>query len=105
MPIRVGSYSRLRFADLGSADGVEFWTLPDFPIISEQVDDLSYQVQGGDRLDRLANRFYGDPVLWWVLAVSNGMEILPTELNEGDFIRIPSPRYVTQELFKTAGGR
>jgi hypothetical protein len=105
MSVRVPTRSRLRFADLGTLDGIEFWDLLDLPEIPDQPDDISYQVQGGDRMDRLAARFYGDPVLWWVLAVANEIEIIPTELQEGDFLRIPSPRYVTQELFKSAGGR
>jgi hypothetical protein len=105
MSVRVAKHSRLRFADLGVVDGIEFWDLVDLPEVPGQPDDISYQVQGGDRVDRLATRFYGDPLLWWVIASVNGMEILPTDLNEGDFIRIPAPRFVLQELFKTAGGR
>lgn len=105
MAIKVALRSRLRFTDLGTLDGLEFWDLVDLPEIPEQPDDITYQVQGGDRLDHLAVRYYGDPVLWWVLAAANDLEILPTDLNEGDFLRVPSPRYVTQELFKTAGGR
>ena len=36
------------------------------------------------------------------LKVANGMEELPTALNVGDEIRIPSPRYVLQVYFKKA---
>lgn len=98
-------YSRLRFASPGVIDGIEFWDLLDLPDLPEQADDLSYQVQGGDRIDRLATKFYGDPELWWVIAAANGLEILPTELNEGEFIRIPASRFVTQQLFRSAKGR
>jgi len=38
----------------------------------------------------------------WVIAVANDMEILPTDLNAGDTIRVPSPRYVLTQLFKRA---
>lgn len=105
MGVNVVQGSRLRFAALGIIDGVEFWDLLDLPALPEQPDDISYQTQGGDRLDRIASRFYGDPVLWWVIAAANNLEILPTDLNDGVFLRIPSPRFVIQQLFRDAKGR
>ena len=100
MSVRIVSNSRLRFADLLIAEDVEFWELLDLPEIPISTDDLTYQVKGGERIDRLATRFYGSPHLWWVIAIANGLEILPTDLNEGDIISIPSPRFVTQEIFE-----
>ncbi len=101
----ISQFSRLRFASPGVIDGVEFWDVLDLPELPFQADDISYQVQGGDRMDRLANGFYGDPDLWWVIAHANNLEILPTDLNEGDFLRIPSQRFVQQQLFRNAKGR
>tara|TARA_R100001163_G_C5060216_1_gene196984 strand:+ start:1728 stop:2069 length:342 start_codon:yes stop_codon:yes gene_type:complete len=42
----------------------------------------------GDRYYNLANQYYGDPQLWWVIAWYNG---LPTEgdVFPGDLITIP----------------
>lgn len=102
MAVPVRRFSRLRFGELITVDGVEFWDVLDLPSIPEQPDDLQYQVMKSDRIDLLANRFYQDSRLWWVIAVANGMEILPSDMNEGDQIRIPSPRYVKQELYKRA---
>jgi len=102
MAVKVRRFSRLRFGELITVDGVEFWDVLDLPTIPEQPDDLQYQVRKPDRIDLLAQRFYKDVRLWWVIAVANDMEIIPTDLNEGDEIRIPSPRYVKQELFKKA---
>lgn len=101
MSVKVSTHSRLRFVDLLIADGVEFWEVAYLPEIPEQDDDIRYQIQGGlqERLDRLATRYYGDPNLWWVIAVRNDMEIIPTDFSEGDIIIVPSPRYVRQELF------
>jgi hypothetical protein len=101
MAVRVNQRSRLRFADLFLAEGVEFWEVLDLPHIPEQDDDLEYQIQGGlqERIDRLATRFYGEPSLWWVIAARNNMDIVPTDFSEGDIIVIPSPRFVLQELF------
>jgi len=59
-------------------------------------------VQTNDRIDTIANTYYGDPVLWWVIAVANDMEIVPTQLQVGATIRIPSPVYVSQLLFQAA---
>jgi hypothetical protein len=100
MTTRVPRHSHLRFGTLLSVDGIEFWDVLDLPTIPQQPDDLTYQVLGTDRMDLLANRFYRDPRLWWVIAVANDIELIPTAFNAGDSIRIPSPRYVLQELFK-----
>jgi len=102
MPISVQKGSRLRFGEVVVVDGVEFWEVLDIPDIPPQRDDLIHRVEGPDRIDLLAYRFYQDARLWWVIAVANGMEELPTALNVGDEIRIPSPRYVLQVLFKKA---
>lgn len=102
MSVRVALHSRLRFADLFIIEGVEHWDVLDLPEIPEQQDDLQYQVKRGlsERIDKLATRFYGDSRLWWVIAAANDLEVVPTDLNEGETLRIPSPRYVQQELFK-----
>jgi nucleoid-associated protein YgaU len=43
----------------------------------------------GDRFWKLANQYYGDPTLWWVIARWN---FAPTEshVSEGQEIRIPT---------------
>jgi hypothetical protein len=102
MAVDVRTRSRLRFGELVVSDGVEFWDLLDLPTLAARNDDLSYQVQSHDRIDSIANKFYGDPVLWWVIAVANDMEILPTELNTGDILRIPEPNFVLESLFDNA---
>jgi len=105
MSVSLSQNSRLRFSQFVNTDGVSFWDLPEFPTIVKQSDDLQYRVVATDRIDTLASKFYGDPVLWWVIAVANDMELLPTDISEGQLIRIPSPRYVSQTLFQKAGGR
>lgn len=102
MAIPVPKNSRLRFADLIVVDGVEHWDLLQLADIPTQRDDLKYLVKTADRIDLLARRFYGDAVLWWVIALANGMEIVPTALNDGQVLRIPSPRFVQQVLFAGA---
>lgn len=96
----VKKHSRLRFTQILTIDGVEFWDMLDLPVIPVQPDDIQYQVQTQDRIDTLAFKFYGDSVLWWVIAYVNGMELVPNDLNVGDNLRIPSPSYVQNTLFK-----
>lgn len=102
MTVRLTQTSALRFTDLLKVDGVEFWDVLDLPEIPVQRDDVVHRVSQVDRIDILANRYYKNPGLWWVIAVANDMEILPTHLNTGDTIRIPSPRYVRENLFEAA---
>jgi hypothetical protein len=96
----VRNRSRLQFGNLLTLDGFTFWDLLELPEIQPQPDDTFYQVQGTDRIDSLAYQFYGDPVLWWVIAAANDMELLPSDMNVGDLLRIPSQRYVLQILFQ-----
>lgn len=101
MPVTIDRRSRLRFKDLVSIGGVEFWELDLFPTIPESPADIYYRVESVDRLDSLATRFYGDPNLWWVIAVANDINLNPTDLQVGQTIRVPSPAYVQENLFKT----
>ena len=44
----------------------------------------------GDRFHKLANKYYGDPAHWWVIAWYN---MKPTEahLKQGDLLYVPLP--------------
>jgi hypothetical protein len=98
MAARIVRNSRLLFSPLVLVDGVEFWDLNTLPPIPVREDEVQYTVTFTDRIDLLAYRFYGDPVLWWVIAAANSMEILPTDLKPGDTIRIPSKAFITEAL-------
>ena len=99
---RIRLASRLRFGRFQVVDDIEFWDRVEYPLIPEQPDDIQHVVKGFDRLDLLAQRYYQDPILQWVIAVNNGMEIWPTDLNVGSTLRIPAPRYVRDVLFQDA---
>jgi phage tail protein X len=102
MAATVRRLSRLRFYDLVFVDEYEFWNLAELPEIPTQVDDKKIRVKATDRLDLLAYQYYGDAILWWVIAVANDIDLIQTQLNEGDVIRIPSVSYVQQKLFQNA---
>jgi nucleoid-associated protein YgaU len=106
MAVRLRKTSRLLFAKLLSIDDVEHWELPVYPKIEEATDDKRYTVDQNDRIDKIANKFYGSPELWWIIALANGMELLPSDLNANAVIRIPSQRRVfTQILRRPSRGR
>lgn len=98
MAVSVNKASRLLFGDLVIVDDVEFWDAVVLPTNTPRQDDIEYVVQGNDRIDLLAQRFYQDPVLWWVIAWANDLEILPTDLNEGQTLTIPSKLFVETRL-------
>jgi hypothetical protein len=102
MSVKVVKNSRLRFGELLLLDGIEFWNTLDLPALPIQPDDIQYQVQATDRIDLLAYKFYGDPVLWWVIATANDLELIPNDLSVGGVLRIPSVNFVQSVLFKSA---
>ena len=51
---------------------------------------FQYTVKQGDRLDLLANTFYRDPRLWWMIAEANPDLMYPDDLLEpGLILTIP----------------
>lgn len=100
MGVEVKNSSRLLFADLLTDEGVEFWDTLVLPDARTRQDDVQYIVASGDRIDLIADRFYQDARLWWVVAWANNLEILPTDLVEGQQLRIPSSDFVENELLR-----
>tara|TARA_Y100000592_G_C5416708_1_gene291020 strand:- start:344 stop:601 length:258 start_codon:yes stop_codon:yes gene_type:complete len=52
--------------------------------------DTYVQTVPGDRLDLIANQFYGDPQLWYVIANANGVGKGTLALEPGIELRIPA---------------
>jgi nucleoid-associated protein YgaU len=59
--------------------------------MSEELDgknsDVYLLAQEGDRLDNLANEFYGDPSLWWFIARINHLNSINVPV--GTSLRLP----------------
>ena len=113
MPVKVNPSSYLQFSDFVNVAGIEFWRLPEFPDIFPQDDDLYIKIgQGGPgqlttqdeslRIDLLSYRIYNTPQLWWVIALRNNFEVVPSEFKSGAIIVAPSSRYVFQEILPQA---
>ena len=68
-----------------------------YPEITRDSLDIYVYVTKGDRYDLLANSYYNDSSLWWIISKANSnLTSLDTIYpNPGDQIRIPSPSSIT----------
>ena len=55
------------------------------------ISDFTYVFKKNDRLDKIANKFYNDPTLAWIIMCANPEWDNEFELTEGNEIRIPFP--------------
>jgi len=60
-----------------------------YPNIEERSDDIIIQIKYGDRLDLLANKYYNDGSLWWIIAKANSLSGDSYYINLDQKIRIP----------------
>ena len=62
-----------------------------YPEITVDFTDIYVYTNSGDRYDLLAQQFYGDSTLWWVIPMANDQLIKDSLFPpEGLTIRIPS---------------
>lgn len=72
-------------------NGVKFYSTTIYPKIPLSENDIYVLTGDGDRLDLLADQFYGDPNLWWVISSANGnLNQSSLHLPLGTQLRIPS---------------
>jgi len=81
-----------------------------YPEVLVSADDIYIYSSQGDRFDILANQYYNDPSLWWVISIANTATAgtaLPSDLPqnslnipEGLQIRIPNNPYNVVSAFK-----
>lgn len=100
MTIRIKNSSRLIHSKLLLTGDVEFWDLPEYPTIEPREDDSAHEVTFTDRIDSIAMTYYGDPNLWWVIALANNLRILPGDISVGQVLKIPSSVYVRGVLLR-----
>ena len=60
-----------------------------YPEIPLRDDDIYVASETGDRLDTLANEFYKDSSLWWIIATANNIHDATFALPDGTQLRIP----------------
>jgi hypothetical protein len=86
-------YNGVATAEMAGPDGEKIVYLRRrfVPAPSTLVPVGEVQVQGGDRLDRLAATNLGDPIQYWRIADGNGAQV-PSELERpGDSLRLTLP--------------
>ena len=54
--------------------GVQVYTTTFYPNIPISDSDQFIYPLFGERLDSLANKYYGDPNLWWIISKANGLK-------------------------------
>ena len=60
-----------------------------YPKIERRASDLYVESRAGDRLDLLANEFYRDVTLWWIIAQANDLGHGTMAVKPGIQLRIP----------------
>ena len=53
-------------------EGTRMYKTVKYPLIPRANGDLYVITTDGDRYDRLADRYYSDTSLWWVISTANG---------------------------------
>ncbi len=81
-------------------DNKECYQTTRYPEIPLSDNDIYVYSSQGDRFDILANQYYGDQTLWWIISIANTAVAgtsLPSDLPqnsliipEGTQVRIPS---------------
>ena len=74
-----------------SSTGITYYRDNKYPIIPLSPNDIYIITTSGDRFDKLAQQYYGDNTLWWVISVANNN--LPQNalyLSGGIVLRIPT---------------
>ena len=68
-----------------------------FKNVPEDDSDLHVITQWGDRLDTLAQQFYGDTNLWWFIGVTNNISTINIE--PGTKLRISMQTDLAEDTF------
>ena len=61
--------------------------------IPKKDDDIYVITQETDRLDLLANEYYGDSRVWWIIAQANNINGVNIGLDAGIQLRIPKNKF------------
>ena len=72
-----------------------------FPTIPSAVDDTFIITTSADRLDKLANIFYDDTTLWWVIAAANGLGKGTLIVPANTKLRIPAKTEFLDQVIQT----
>ena len=81
-------------------NGAKFYSTTFYPKVPLSENDIYVLTNKGDRLDLLAQQFYGDPNLWWIISSANGnLSQNSLYIPLGTQLRIPRNTGRVVELF------
>lgn len=83
-----------------TSDGVTYTVNTIYPEIPLSEEDFYVISTGGDRYDTLAQQFYSDYTLWWVIAAANNSERASLVVQPGVQLRIPANKARILELYR-----
>lgn len=83
-----------------TSDGVEYINNPIYPDIPLSDQDYYVISTGGDRYDTLAQQFYSDHTLWWIIAMANNSERASLIVEPGIQLRIPADKDRILQLYR-----
>jgi hypothetical protein len=78
------------------------------PYFDKSDNDVYVITDTSDRLDLLANQFYGDSTAWPIIASANNIGLGTLNIEAGKQLRIPEPNNITafkQQIFKINANR
>lgn len=85
---------------LSTSQGVKYYKAKKYPPIPPTESDIYVVTVRGDRLDLLANQYYKDPALWWIISIANNNITFGSMFPEpGTQLRIPTNLSAVLELF------
>jgi len=83
-----------RYQDLPiikDSNGQRKYTTTFVPFFDKSDNDIYVITDPSDRLDLLANQFYGDVTAWPIIATANNIGLGTLNIEEGKQLRIPDP--------------
>jgi nucleoid-associated protein YgaU len=54
-----------------NSQGIRYYKDSKYPQVPLSVDDIYVITTEGDRFDLLAQQYYGDSSLWWIISIAN----------------------------------
>ena len=65
----IDRYSRI--PKLKTSTGTQYYSTTRYPYIPPSENDIYVYTTDGDRYDTLANQYYGDSSMWWIISIAN----------------------------------
>lgn len=75
---------------LTTTGGITYKTNTIYPEVPPSENDFYVITSAGDRYDTLAQQFYSDYSLWWIIAAANNSQQASLNVEPGVQIRIPA---------------